>query len=147
MSCFHMHTSSFLAYCFILYDSNWGSLPLAPKVSVPQTYMWHHYYYYCNYFKGPPFLFCPGHLTTAVNRHTWFYVRYIQHVFSVCWAWDTKQFKVHMVRAPHLWLSCQHPVLAYTTIGVIALQWSPTVVGATLAHLYECEQPISVGVQ
>ena len=46
--------------------------------------------------------------------------------FLVCWVWDTEQFKVHMVGSPHLWLSCWHPVLAYTTIHVIALQWSPT---------------------
>ena len=53
-----------------------------------------------------------------------------------------------MVQSPHLWLSCRHPVLVYTTIDVIALHEAPLhVVGPfPLPHLCECLQAISVGV-
>ena len=153
IACTCTHLRNFLTYfSFILYDimfsmkkSKRGSYSYGSQsVSTPNLYVVSLLYH--------PFCISPGSQQLRLyNRHAPLLV--VCTVYSACVSWSVEwkdtdfnlfmQFKVcrSMVRSPHLWLSCRHPVFVYTTIGVIALQWSPTVVGATLAHLYSVNMP------
>ena len=119
-----VHTSSFLTYCFrqfVLYAvvvvcvgvrGAKGAVYCWPPKCKSRKYICGTFYYTVIVFKAHIILlWAPHHGCTwaPLVLHT---------VYSACVSQSVKcetLNKVFMVRSPHLWLSCWHPVLAYTT--------------------------------
>ena len=68
--------------------------------------------------------------------NVWYLYCYVQDTYWNCPC--SSKLTRNMVRSPHLWLSCRHPVLIYTTISVIALQWSPIACKWDQPHYLTC---------